>query len=147
MHFHKLALCALIVLFVTGCSVRRINSGYQYENADLQSIVKLQSTSEDVNRILGTPTVTSDFGPKTFFYMGAKYDKIAFFDPKLIEQKIIAISFNNNDVVSDIRFYGTEDSRMVVFSKDSIVIKGNEVSLFRQLFRNLGRFNRSPSNL
>jgi len=109
---------------------------------NIKAIKVGESTKEHVLHELGSPTSESNFGPKTFYYINVKTEKIAFFDEKSIEQRVLAIRMNDNDMVTDITEYTLDDSNQVAFSEKKTEIKGNTLTPIEQILTNIGKFNR-----
>ena len=134
-----LIICAFLV---TSCATETASHGYTFEQYDTGSITVGKTSMDDVITQLGTPTSESDFGDKVIYYINFKTEKIAFFDPKVVEQRVLAISFNKKMVVSKIREYTLDDRNQVVYSKDKTEIKGNTLTPIEQILTNVGKFNK-----
>ena len=90
--------------------------------------------------MLGSPSIEATFRPDVWYYLSERTETIAFFDPKILERRIVAIAFDEQDVIRDIATYTEADGRQVDFVSRATPTAGNELSLFQQLFGNLGRF-------
>ena len=66
--------------------------------------------------------------------------RTAFFEPKLLERKIVAIVFDDEGVVEDVVTYTENDKKDVELVSRVTPTAGNELSLLQQLFGNVGRF-------
>jgi outer membrane protein assembly factor BamE (lipoprotein component of BamABCDE complex) len=127
---------------VTSCATETASHGYTFEQYDTGSISVGKTHAEEVFAQLGTPTSESDFGDKVIYYINFKTEKVAFFDPKVVEQRVLAISFNKKGIVSKIHEYTLDDRNQVVYSTDKTEIKGNTLTPIEQLLSNVGKFNK-----
>ena len=55
----------------------------------LQQIQPGVSTRDDVAAVLGTPSTMGTFDPNTWYYIGARTEKTAFFRPDTVERKVV----------------------------------------------------------
>ncbi len=147
--FQYLALttASLIVgLTISACTPTIAKRGNAIDEDSLRQIKVGESTREDVARILGTPTQTSTFDDKIWYYIGRRTEQEAFLDPELIEQRIVAIRFTPEGKVEKVN-EGTDKYAQTI---DPVNAKtptyGKEVTLMQQLLGNLGKPSIPTSN-
>jgi outer membrane protein assembly factor BamE (lipoprotein component of BamABCDE complex) len=129
-------------LFLSACVHEVEQHGYSFEQNNMHSIKVGSSTVYDVMRDLGTPTSQSDYGDKIFYYISYKSEKVAFFDPKVIEQRVLAITFNNKGLVKDIAEHTIDDYKNIAFSKHKTELKGSTLTPMEQIMSNIGKHNK-----
>jgi len=129
-------------LTFAGCAHETEQHGYSFEQHNIHLIKVNQSSHLDVLRELGSPTSQSDFGNKVFYYISYKSDKVAFFDPKIVEQRVLAITFNDKGIVKDIVEYTVDDRKNISFSTHKTEIKGNTLTPVEQILSNVGKYNK-----
>ena len=100
-----------------------------------------QSSRRDVQQRLGTPSTSSIFTDKVWYYFSEKTEQVAFFEPEVKERKIIAIVFAPDGRVGNIATYTEADGKPVELVSRVTPTAGNELSFFQQLFGNIGRFS------
>ncbi|MCT4635742.1 MAG: outer membrane protein assembly factor BamE [Rickettsiales bacterium] len=131
------------LIFLTFCCsscIKTIHvSGHLFKEGEIQSLEKAKN-KEDVEDLLGSPTVVSDFGQETWYYITTKKETIAFLPDTVIEQNIISITFKNN-LVDAVYKYNEKDANKVRLVSEYTSTKGNDISTAQQLFSNVGRFN------
>ncbi len=129
----------MVGLTIAACTPTVAKRGNNVDEETLRQIKVGESTREDVARILGSPTQTSTFDDKIWYYIGRRTEQSAFLDPELIEQKIVAIKFTPEGTVEKIN-QGSDKYAEVI---DPISAKtptyGKEVTIMQQLLGNLGR--------
>ena len=87
----------LTALSLSSCAKEVYHHGYSFEQNNVQTIKVGEADYGKVLSELGSPTTKSNFGPKTLYYINYSVEKIAFLDPKITEQKVLAIAFNDKD--------------------------------------------------
>ena len=111
---------------------------------DDESLSKIQvglQGKRDVGDLLGTPSSVSAFGDETWLYISRKTRTIAFFEPKLVEQQVVAIVFDDKGMVSDVRKLELADGKVLRHVARVTPSPGKELSFIEQLLGNVGKFN------
>ena len=62
-------------------------------------------------------------------------------EPDILDQKVVAISFDDAGRVKNIRTYGLEDAREIEPVARTTPTGGREITVLEQLVGNLGRFS------
>ncbi|MCH8037619.1 MAG: outer membrane protein assembly factor BamE [Proteobacteria bacterium] len=94
----------------------------------------------DIQSLLGSPSTVSTFQDSKWYYIGQKTTQFAFFEPEVIERKVLVISFDDAGYVADTRTYGLEDGKVIDPVERITPTEGREFSIIQQLLGNLGRF-------
>jgi outer membrane protein assembly factor BamE (lipoprotein component of BamABCDE complex) len=111
---------------------------------DADQVVQINPGVDDktrVTQLLGSPSTVSAFQDSTWYYISRRTEQHAFLDPNVVEQEVLAISFNQNNIVDDMKIYGLENGRMIDMNEKVTPTYGNDLTLMQQLLGNLGRFN------
>lgn len=137
--WRMLALVAAVGVLST-CTPVVISHGQTPNPDDLELVEVGQSTRRDVEKRLGTPSTSSVFSDKIWYYFSETTEQVAFFEPKVKERKIIAIVFAPDGRVDNIATYTEADGQTVELVSRVTPTAGNELSFFQQLFGNIGRF-------
>jgi outer membrane protein assembly factor BamE (lipoprotein component of BamABCDE complex) len=135
---HSRILVLLSVL--SACTPVITARGHQPAPEVLAGIETGKTSRRDVERTLGTPSTQSIFRENVWYYMSERTERTAFFKPELIERKIVAIIFDDADLVKDIVTYTKNDKKEVELVSRVTATTGNERSVLQQLFGNVGRF-------
>jgi outer membrane protein assembly factor BamE (lipoprotein component of BamABCDE complex) len=83
---------------------------------------------------LGDPSTEATFGTDVWYYISSVDRQIAFFDPTVETRSIMAIHFDKNGKVANIRHYGLKDGHVVAFEARETPAKGRELTFLQQLF-------------
>lgn len=139
--------CRLAALFAAGwlvaaCSSQISRHGYVFTPTELRQI-QPGATKEQVVAALGTPTTTSTVGGGTYYYISSKQETKAFFAPKVIDRRVVAIYFDPLGSVERVANYGLKDGRVFDFISRKTPAYTEERSLISQFFRGVGK--RRPS--
>lgn len=59
----------------------------------------------------------------------------------MIDQQVVAIAFDKDGKVKDLKRYGMKDGRQIAFIQRETPTRGKELTVLEQLFGNFGRFN------
>ena len=114
--------------------------GQTPDTKDLELIEIGQSSRRDVEQRLGTPSTVGVFSDNVWYYYTETTETVAFFEPEVIERKIIAIVFTPDDLVENVATYTEADGKQVELVSRVTPTAGNELTFFQQLFGNIGRF-------
>jgi outer membrane protein assembly factor BamE (lipoprotein component of BamABCDE complex) len=137
-------LCLAGSLSVTGLSGCSPTIAQEGNVPDPDQVVQINPGVDDKNRVtqlLGSPSTVSDFQDRTWYYISRRTETTAFFDPSVVEQEVLAISFDANNIVQDMKVYGLENGRIVESVSRITPTFGNNLTFVQQLLGNLGRFN------
>ena len=134
-----LALAATLMTGLAACSGREtIQRGYVPDDAALAEI-KPGTSVDQVLAKLGTPSTVSTVGNKTFYYISQTLKRtVQFIQPAIVDQRVIAVYFNQNFKVERVANYGLKDGVVFDFITRTTPASGTEQSLLRQLFRGVG---------
>jgi outer membrane protein assembly factor BamE (lipoprotein component of BamABCDE complex) len=111
---------------------------------DVDQVVQINPGVDDknrVNQLLGSPSAVSAFADRTWYYISRRTEQTAFLDPEVVDQEVLAISFDAQNIVQDLKVYGLEDGRMVAMVDRVTPTHGNDLTIVQQVLGNLGRFN------
>jgi outer membrane protein assembly factor BamE (lipoprotein component of BamABCDE complex) len=113
---------------------------------DPDQVVQINPGVDDKNRVmqlLGSPSAVSTFEDHTWYYISRRTEQMAFLDPTVTEQEVLAINFDPNNIVDNMKIYGLQNGRMVEAVQRVTPTHGNDLTIVQQLLGNLGRFNSS----
>ena len=82
-------------------------------NPDKKTLAAIKPGVTDkasVTKLLGSPSSVASFDPNTWYYISQETQNVAFFKPRINDQKVVSISFNKKGVVDKIAYLGLKDS-------------------------------------
>lgn len=139
-----IGVCAILALSLMGCSNEVIPHGYVLDEKALGQ-VKPGTSVETVLSTLGTPSTVSTVGNKTFYYISQLATrKIMFLEPKITDQRVLAVYFDKGFKVERVANYGLQDGQVFDFISRTTPASGQERSFVRQIFKGLGGATLNP---
>ena len=136
------ALCVVALAGgVAACSPIYQNHGYIPPEDDLAQITVGVDTRASVAESIGAPTTAGVVNNSGYYYVRSQRRTIGALAPKVIEREVLAISFDNAGVVSNIERFGLERGQVVPLSRRVTTPGVRDNSFLRQLLGNIGRFN------
>ena len=126
---------------LAACSPIIDNRWHTTEAADFKQIIPNQSTQEDVRAVLGSPSSISSFGVPTWYYITVRKETEGMLATEITEQHVVAIVFDEKQVVSTIDEYTMKDGKQVTAVTKKTPTEGNTLTFQQQLFGNFGRFS------
>lgn len=131
---------ALLAMTLAGCNVPVDPRGNLPTAEELGQIKPGVSDKATVTRILGSPSSVAAFDGDTWYYISQKTKEVAFFKPELLDQQVVAIDFDKQGIVRDVRHRGLNDRVAVVPNPNATPAPGREITFLQQLIGNFGRF-------
>jgi outer membrane protein assembly factor BamE (lipoprotein component of BamABCDE complex) len=136
----RVTLC--LVFLMVGCSPIVHHQGKLAEESALKEIARGRHTREDVERILGSPSTLATFNDKTWYYISKTTQAKAFFTPEVLDQKTIAITFDDAGYVKEIGELKLADAQDVELVERVTPTTGHSMTFLQQVFGNFGRMTR-----
>ncbi len=136
----RVGFAAISLLFVA-CAPQVATHGNLVDVDDLARIEPGRTNQSTVLSLLGSPSSQANFGEATWYYIGQRTKRQAFYRPENIERKVIFIDFEPTGTVKSIGQLDLEDGRKIVFVDRETPTAGQRITLLKQLVGNIGRFN------
>lgn len=136
----KLFTLGLTAAVAAGCSPITAVHGNIVEPDRLADIHQGVSRKNDVADTLGTPSATGTFDTNTWYYIGQRTEKVAFFPPEVTERKVVVIRFDDSGVVRQIDQLDAAAGQDIDIVSRSTPTAGKDLSFVEQMLGNVGRF-------
>ena len=131
---NKLVLFVAASIALAGCTPVISNRGY-IENQDAEAGVAAGvDTKTTIEQKLGDPSVQAAFGTDAWYYISQRERQVAFFDASIESRHILAVYFDKEGKVSDMKHYSLEDGNVVAFETRTTPTRGREMTFLQQLF-------------
>ncbi len=137
-----LILLLIAAMTLQGCALfarPRIPRGNAVDPEQLSQIRPGVQTRQDVQALLGSPTARGTFDEDNWYYISAQTRVQPGRFLQVQDQRIVAIAFNEQGVVTNIREIGQDDGQRVQMVDRITPVPGTERSFLQALFGNLGR--------
>ncbi len=132
-------MAGLIALSLAACTPTFRNHGYIPPEEDLQELVVGIDTRASVEDVIGTPTAGGVLEGGNYFYVRSTVRTFGPRRPQVVDRQVLAISFDESGVLSNIESFGLEDGRVVTLSRRVTDSNVSNVNFLRQLLGNIGR--------
>jgi outer membrane protein assembly factor BamE (lipoprotein component of BamABCDE complex) len=104
------------------------------------------SSREQVLVALGTPSATANFGGEVFYYISQTTSRpVAFMNPSIVDQRVLAVYFDEEQTVSRLANYGLQDGQVFDFVSRTTPTGGKDFSFVSQLLGAAGRVAGTPN--
>lgn len=128
-------------LALAGCATSVEQRGNLPPPDEIAQIHPGKSTKAEVVKILGTPSSVGVFSDKDWYYISSRTKQFSFFDPKVMDQQVYIVDFDDQGVVKAVDRKTLGDSKDIVPVARATPAPGRELSFLEQLVGNLGKFN------
>ena len=137
----KNAILCLTLSTVFSCTTIYRNHGYAPSNELLASIVVGIDTRASVEDTLGIATIGGVPEGNSMYFISSRWSHYGLKPPEPISRQIVAIKFDESDILINVSRYELSDSKLVVLSRRVTGGGASEISFIRQLMGNFGRLD------
>lgn len=135
----------LTAIMLTGCGLETHQSGDLPTQTRLNTL-KIGQNRDAVVRILGMPAYQAPLmadNEAGYVYVYAKIRKLsrAFLPPKETDREIYVISFNKENIVTNIRHLDQSNQIAIAYDETETKSGGRELSTLEQIAKNFGRYD------
>ena len=133
-----------MALLLAGCNAastltpsETLSHGFVIDQETLD-LVPVGSSREQVLLSLGTPSTTATFDTEAFYYISQTRKRpVAFMNPRIVDQRVLAVYFGADNRVSNIGHYGMQDGKVFDFISRTTPTGGKETSFLGGLISGL----------
>lgn len=140
------ATCSALVLAagLMACEANVANRGHMPDPERVEEIQVGASNRDDVELILGSPSSVAAFDSNVWYYISNKTEQIAFFHPKLLDQQVLEVHFDDSGTVSEVRHIDQAAGTEVELVERETPTRGKDLTVIRQMLSTLGFLGRDP---
>jgi outer membrane protein assembly factor BamE (lipoprotein component of BamABCDE complex) len=142
----SLSLLGFSLLILAACSPPVETRGNPPDPVILGEVTPGKTTKDQVEALLGTPSSIAPFSKNTWYYIGQKTERFAFFDPEILDQQVVAVVFDDKGTVSQIHRFNQKDGWEVEVVERETPTRGKELTFARALLGTLGILSRDSLN-
>ena len=135
-------LSIVILLLISACSPRIATHGFMPRSELVSQLAPGTQDKATVQQLMGTPSSIGVFDDNTWYYITQRTENKSFFRPDIIVQTVLALVFDENDMLKSVDKYGLEEARYVEPLDEKTPTVGRKLTILQQLFGNFGRFSR-----
>jgi outer membrane protein assembly factor BamE (lipoprotein component of BamABCDE complex) len=138
--YSGLAAAVLGLGLLAACSNIDRKHGYTPSDEDLNQIVVGIDTKDTVADVVGRPSASGVLAKGGWYYVSSKFREYGIRERREIDREVVAISFAEDQTVTNIERFGLEDGRVIAISRRVTDSNIQGVSFLRQLFGSVGNF-------
>ena len=95
---------------------------------------------------LGSPSTTATFDTEVFYYISQKRVRpVAFMEPRLVDQRVLAVYFDGEGRVANIANYGLQNGQLFDFISRTTPTGGRDASFLGQILTDTGSATPGPN--
>ncbi len=141
----QLGAALALALALASCGIPVDQRGNLPDERNLSQIKPGETDKATVTRLIGSPSSVAAFDPNTWYYISQKTKTVAFFRTDVLDQEVIAITFDEDGKVKSISNRGLQDAEAVTPNPNVTPTKGREFSTIEMFLGNFGKFvNKKP---
>ena len=132
-------------LMLSGCLTGETRThGFVMPEDGLEQ-VPVGSSRDQVLIVLGTPQTTATLDNEVFYYISQRSQQtFAFSRPEIVDQRVVAVYFDEDQLVNRIANYGLQDGVVFDFVSQTTPTGGADLTFVGQILGGLGS---APSSL
>jgi outer membrane protein assembly factor BamE (lipoprotein component of BamABCDE complex) len=129
---------ACAAALAAGCSPVVRNHGYAPPPEELADLRVGLDTRASVQSKIGRPAGTGLFTDNGWYYVSSKVEHLTYHAPEVVDRRVVAVMFDENDVLAAVNEYGLEDGRVVDLETKTTPTYGRQLTILEQAFSNIG---------
>ena len=133
MRFAFVPLTAIALL--VACAPVISQRGYLPDPESEAAIKAGADSKTTVQSRLGYASTTATFGNDSWYYISATEKQVAFFTPTVLRRSVLAIYFDKNNKVTDVRHYALKDGHIIAFESRETPARGRETTFLQELLK------------
>lgn len=129
-----------LAVALAACSPQIATHGNMVDVDALAKIEPGRTNQSTVLALLGSPSSQANFGEPTWYYIGQRTERQAFYRPETIERRVVYVDFEPEGTVKSIGTLDLEDGKKIAVVDRETPTAGQRITLLKQLIGNIGRF-------
>jgi outer membrane protein assembly factor BamE (lipoprotein component of BamABCDE complex) len=124
---------------LSGCSSIVNHRGYLVDEVLVQSVQPGVDNRQSVERTLGRPSFTGQFGEPVWYYVSSTTGEKPFTRPRINQHSVLAVRFDDGGNVVGVNRSGVDSIARISPESDRTPTLGRERSFLEDLFGNIGQ--------
>ena len=122
-----------------------LTQGYVIDQESVD-LVPVGSSREQVLLALGSPSTTATFDNEVFYYISqTRRRPVAFMNAKVVDQRVLAVYFNQEGRVENIANYGLKDGKVFDFISRTTPTGGKDQNFLGQMLSGVGNIGQNAA--
>ncbi len=141
----KMGLVLVLVAGLSACSPLVRNHGFAPTEEELSEIAVGVDTRDTVATVIGSPSSSGVIRDTAWYYLASRWETRLYFAPEEVDRQLVAVSFDNEGVVTNIERFTLADGQVVVLNRRVTDDNIKGLTFIRQLLGSIGNFNPAES--
>jgi outer membrane protein assembly factor BamE (lipoprotein component of BamABCDE complex) len=107
----------------------------------VDTINKQKLSQAEIIDLIGTPTYVPEYSENTWYYVQRSLTRRAWFEPKVVEQRIVKITFNKEGIATGAELLTDSQNENITVQSNYTKAYGTEQNGIQKFVGNIGRFN------
>ncbi len=129
-----------VAIGASGCGSIIASRGNEVSAEQISTLEVGDQDRQQIFSMFGSPSSTSSFGDETWYYIYEKDESIAFLERDVKERTVLALRFDDDGKLANIKTTGLDDSQKVTPVDRKTATAGNKLSFIEQMISNIGKF-------
>jgi outer membrane protein assembly factor BamE (lipoprotein component of BamABCDE complex) len=139
----KLFVALILCGSITACSPVFQDHGYVPEQNELDELAIGLDTKDSIAVSLGTPQSSGVLRDEGWYYISSTFQHLAYNAPKEVSREVVALSFDDLGVLSNVERFGLDDGRVIALNRRVTELPIKAPGFLQSLFSDFGRFSLS----
>ena len=123
-----------------GCNTQQVFTHGAVITQNQIDLIPVGSSRDQVLLALGTPSTTGSFDNEVFYYITqTKEKKFAYEKGKIVDQRILAVYFDETQTVANVANYGLQDGKVFDFITRTTPTTGKDLTFLGQILAGSGK--------
>ena len=133
-------------LLASACTPVTAYNGFQARDTKPADMKVGEDTRATVQTKLGSPSTRSTFDDKTWYYISQTTEKASYHMPRVVARNVVAVSFDKDDKVSEVKSYALKDGYKVAYDGRETPTRGRQLNWLEQILGTIGRGGALPQD-
>ena len=135
-------LAAAATAALAACEPKTAIRGNLPRESKLEQVQIDTTDKQQVRDLLGTPSTIGTFDDDVWYYFSRRTEQWAFFEPEIVEHRVLALYFDAEGVLRDKVVYTKDDLQDIDYAERETPTSGRELTFLEQIFGNMDRFRK-----
>lgn len=133
------AVCALALIFSTGCTPKHYMRGYIFPPQKIENLIHNGMDQASVLQVLGTPVLVDPLQPNRWIYSQTHAEQQAFHHPRVLSQKTLVMTFTPQGTLENFSWVDPKLCLNIVPDPGKTKIVGRDITELQQMFQGVYR--------
>jgi len=136
----KAGITLALTLLAAGCQTQEVITHGAVITQNQIELIPVGSSRDQVLLALGTPSTIGPFDNEIYYYISQRKERnFAYQKPKLVDQRVLAVYFDDQNTVTKVANYGIQDGKVFDFISRTTPTGGADLTFLGQILKGPGK--------